>query len=223
MRWSRLVLLLLVALLPACASGPSLPPILPPNLLVGLRVLEATEPPVDYVIKIERDGRTTYETTIRTPRRRRFEGELTLTEDQVVRLYDAVLASGFDDLDPAYTADEGAEARRESGERIFYVVAGDLDKRIDANYVTVPELDELQARILAELPPHVLEGSGGPDLSDASGAFVADREGKVFHRPGCDLIDRIPQGVRVSFQTQFDALNFQYHPCEICKPLDARR
>jgi len=175
---------------------------------------------VDYVLKIERDGRTTYEATIRSPRRRRFEGEITLVEDQIVRLYKAVQDARYDQLDMQYAAEDGAASRRENGERIFYVRAGDLDKRIDANYVTVPELDRLQESILAELPSKLLTDSDAGIPEDTPGAFVADKVNKVFHRPGCDMVGRIGASDRESYETPFDALNFGYHPCEICRPLD---
>jgi hypothetical protein len=228
MRWSRLLPLALLALVPACGifgpSGPSLPAVMPPNFFLGLRVLEATDPPVDYVIKIERSGKVQYETTIRTPRRRRFDGELELVEAQIIRLYDAVLASDFADHDPEYSAEEGATDRRENGERIFYVTAGDLDKRIDVNYATLPELDALQEAIIAEMPSFVLTGDGGPgSILGRPDAYLGDKSTHVFHHPECELAKKIDEADRDPYANEFDALNFGYHPCEICRPLETRK
>jgi hypothetical protein len=221
------LLLTLLALLPACAifgSGdPPLPPSIPPNFIVGMRVLEAADPPVDYQIKIDRTGKVEYETTIRVPRRRRFDGTLQLLEADVVDLYGAVLASAFHELDQRYDADPGDDSRRENGERVFFVEAGDLDKRVDINYMTLAALDALQEAIVAKMPDHVLTGGGGPgNVLGRPEAFVGDRDSKVFHHPACELCEKIDASNRDSYTNEFDALNFGYHPCGVCNPLETR-
>lgn len=224
MRWSRLLLLALLAVLPACASGPSLPPTLPPNFQVGIRVLEAADPPVDYQIMVNRSGEVTYETTVRVPRRRSFKGTLELNEEDIIALYDAVLASNFDALDQKYAAEEGSSDRRENGERVFYVAAGDLDKRIDVDYAMVADLEGLQEAIIGQMPAFVLTGEGGPDsVLGRPEAFVGNRATKVFHHPECERCEKIDTANRDSYTNEFDALNYGYHPCELCRPLETRR
>ena len=228
MRWSRLLLLALLAVLPSCvifgSSGPTLPPTLPPNFQVGIKVLEAVDPPVDYQIMVNRSGDVTYETTVRVPRRHTFQGTLELNEADILALYDAVLASSFDEMGKRYAADAGASDRRENGERVFYVAAGDVDKRIDVSYATVEPLDRLQAAIIAQMPAFVLSGEGGPDsIHGRPEAFVGDRATKVFHHPDCELCEKIDASGRESYTNEYDALNFGYHPCELCRPLETRK
>lgn len=228
MRWSRLLLLALLVLVPACgilgSSGPALPAVMPPNFQFGIRVLEATDPPVDYRIRIYRSGETQYETTVRSPRRRAFKGEIELTEEQLVRLYEAVQSAQYASLDPEYSEEEGAAGRRQNGERIFYVVAGDLDKRVNVNYASVPALDALQAALYAEMPDFVLNGEGGPgSILDRPDAFLGDKSTKAFHHPQCDLVQKLRPEDRDAYSNEYDALNFGYHPCEICRPLESRK
>lgn len=231
MPWFRRTLfaagLLAATSLAGCAlfSGSTfdLPDNMPSDFALGLQVKEATEPPIDYIVKVARSGRVEYATTIRAPRRREFSGEAELTEAQVVALYDAVLAAGFDRLDDVYEAGDGtADARK--GVRYFYVYAAALDKRIDVQLTSVPALDELQARIVEILPKHILDATAAPEIDRTTPeTFVANTESRQFHLPGCERAKEIPAGGKREFRTQYEALDFGFHPCPLCEPLNVRK
>ena len=150
MRWSHLLLLAVLLIVPGCfifgSSQPPLPAAMPPNFFIGIRMLENPDPPVDYQIMIERSGEVEYETTIRAPRRRTFQGTLELTESQVLRLYEAVQQANFANLPLEVSAEAGASNRRENGERIIYVIAGDVDRSFKVAYADHESMDIIQDR-----------------------------------------------------------------------------
>jgi hypothetical protein len=227
MRWSRLLLLAVLLIVPACgifgSSNAPLPATMPPNFFIGMRVLEQQDPPIDYQIKVERSGEVEYETTIRAPRRRVFEGTLELTESQVLRLYEAAQQVSFSSLPQEVSAEPGASNRAENGERIVYVIAGEVDRAFKVMYAQDESMDVLQKAILAEMPPRVLTGEGGPGgMLDRPEAFVGDSATKTFHHPECELCEKITADDRESYTNEYDALNFGFHPCDVCRPLDTR-
>ncbi len=222
MRRLLVLFILLFTVLPGCA-GFELPPEMPSNFVVGMRSKEGMNPPVDFLIKVDRSGKTSWQTTVRAPVRKAYSGELELNESQLIALYQATLAVEFDGLDTDYDADPGDSDRAENGNRIFWVEAAGHEKRVNMNYVDVPRIDALHDALKALIPEYGFTGRGGPgDNLAPTDRFVADRATKRFHHPDCELAQEIKATDRETFRDWEDALNFRYDPCPICKPMDAK-
>ncbi len=200
-----------------------LTPSMPSDFLCSFVVREAAQPPVDYTVKIQRNGQATFETVVRAPTRAEHAGEFQVGEEALVGLYAAVRESGFAALASRYgTADAPPGPGRDLGARVFYVYANGGEKRIDVQYVSVPQLDELERRIAAVIPSYVSTGSGVPAGPQALPAvFVADRRTRYFHRPDCELCKQIAPADQSTYPPDYSAVNEGFHPCPTCRPLDS--
>ncbi len=214
------LVLLLFAVLPGCPSF-GLPPEMPSDFLVGMRSKEAKDPPVDFLIKVERSGRATWQTTVRAPERKVYSGELELTESQLVALYQATLDADYDSLSDEYAAEPGDSDRAENGNRVFWVEAAQGERRINVDYVNLPAIQVLHDALKSLIPEYALTGRGGPaEAFDATDRFVADRTTKRFHHPNCEHVSEIKADNRETFKDWADALNFRFDPCPVCKPME---
>ena len=54
--------------------------------------------------------------------------------------------------------------------------------------------------------------------SGAEAAYVASKNSKKFHRPGCRWAVKIKPDNKIEFSTRQDVLDKGYTPCKVCKP-----
>ncbi len=199
------------------------PAVMPPDFFFGMQVREAMEPPIDYLVKIERSGRVNYDVTIRAPKRTAFSGEHEFSEDEIFAVFQAVQDADFAAYDDNYKAADGAAPNRALGKRVLYVFADGLDKRVDADFVSVPGLDALQTKLVALLPPKVFDVSMGPEIDRSNPQeFIADAATNLVHLPGCGHVEKIAPGRRKAFRTAYQAIDFGFDACLECKPLETR-
>ncbi len=199
-----------------------LPEKIPPDFHLAIRVRDQQDPPADYQLQFDRTGKVRYEVTLRAPRRRQQQGEIEITEDQVLSLWKAVSSVRFDELSERYP-DDGDGKDRKAGAQRYYVVADGMDKAVEAVFERPAELETIRKAALAVLPQSVLLAEGGPEApADSPDQFVGDTADHKFHLPTCPLLEKVPSDRRQPFGSKYDAINFGFDPCTECRPLSTR-
>lgn len=61
-------------------------------------------------------------------------------------------------------------------------------------------------------PPPVVESIVSPEDH-----YLASRRSKVFHRPGCESVEKIAPGNLIEFKTKADAIGSGRRPCKGCR------
>jgi len=238
---SAFFLLLAVALLaaPSCAvyyevgkfTGLISPPVftakgqMPDDFKVSIDVRDVADPPIDYVYTFGRDGKATYDVTVRSPRRREGEGQFEISEDQITALWRAVATAGFDKLDARYPK-SGEGPDKPNGVQKYYVYGKGTEYRVESHFQTNAALDSIRKAVLSVVPKEIAEGKRAEGAAYAGGGapkeFVADMASKFFHRPDCPKLKDVPAANRQPFPTQWEAVNYGFKPCPECDPMRAK-
>ena len=213
------MLLSLSVALSACSifgGSSSLPTVMPTDFEFVHTVSNATQPAVDYSIAVKRAGTFAYEATGRAPRRWSRSDTREVTEDYLQNLYATLISSEFAGL-PDYLMAESGTERTDVGDRVYFVRADGFEKRVHAQFTDMPELARIRQALFAKGAPVVTRP---PDRGETRPAdrFVAEEVERKFHREDCPVLKSITQG-RTVFDSMYDALNFSYDPCEVCKPM----
>jgi hypothetical protein len=201
-----------------CHAGPFDPnKEIPEDFRMSLDVHDVLDPPTDYVIQFARDGKSSYDVTVRSPRRKQQSGDFEITEDQIRGLWKAVAAAHFDKLDERYPKD-GEGPDKKNGVQKFYVYADNTERRVESRFQTNEALESIRKAAVAIVPPDVMKGTfRGPSTQPKE--FVADMATHLFHLPDCPKLKDVPPANRQPFASQFDALNYGFRPCPDCQPI----
>lgn len=221
-RFTHLIAVLAVSLpLGACAlfggGGDGLPDIMPSDFRFVHSVQEATQPATDYTLAFDRSGVVKYDVTVRAPRRDQFSGTLEVSEETLQRLYSSLLVANFEDLPEVMEAETGAE-RRDVGHRAYFVRAAGYEKRVEARFTDMPELALIRQEMLADIPESVFIGDKSRP-QDIPTRLVAESVNGKFHRGDCKVLEQAGAAGRRDFDTIHQALDFGFHPCEVCDPM----
>ncbi len=194
----------------------------PPDFTFAVEARDAENPSADYLVRVLRSGRVEYDIEFREPRRERRRGSLDITEPEVEQFWDDLVAVGFADLEDEYT-EADYETDRPAGVHVWYVKAGGREKRVVSRFVRPAPIAELIRIVRGLLPEDLLQIEAGAVADTANGEtpniYVGDSSQRVFHLPGCSLLEEIPEQNRQPFPHHYDALNFGYAPCRECQPL----
>jgi len=194
---------------------------IPQDFVFGVDTKDYSNPPTDYTIRMERTGKVTYDIVVRIPRRREQEGTFEITEEQILSIWKAIAAAKFDELDQRYPS-SGEGKDKEMGVRKWYVMADGVERRVEAHYQAVPEMDPVRAAFLAVVPKDVMEAHDAMVGKNATGEFVGDTATHLFHLPDCPALKDVPEQRQQRFTSQYDALNYNFQPCPDCSPLRAK-
>jgi len=194
---------------------------IPQDFVFSVDTKDYSSPPTDYVIRMDRTGKVTYEIVVRTPRRREQSGTFEITEEQILSIWKAVAAAKFDELDERYPS-SGEGPDKAMGVRKWYVLADGVERRVEAHYQVVPEMDPVRAAFLAVVPKDVMEAHDAMVGVNRSGEFVGDTATHLFHLPDCPTLKDVPAQRQQRFTSQYDALNYNFQPCPDCSPLKAK-
>lgn len=194
---------------------------IPQDFVFSVDTRDFADPPTDYIISMERTGKVTYDVIVRTPHRREQQGTFEITEEQIVSIWKAIAAAKFDELNERYpSSGDGPDKRM--GVRKWYVRADDVDRRIEAHYQIVPEMESIRAAFLAVVPKDVMDAHDAMVGVNKSGEFVGDTATHLFHLPDCPTLKDVPAQRQQRFTSQYDALNYNFQPCPDCSPLKAK-
>ncbi len=204
-------------------SGLCSPPVFDPNTEIpddfafSLDVRDVLDPPLDYVLMFSRDGKSTYDVTVRSPHRKQQSGSFEVSEDQVRGLWKAVAAAHFDKLDERYPK-SGEGSDKKNGVQKYYVFAGHTERRVESHFQNNEALETIRRAASAIAPTGVMKG----DFRGQGAApkeFVADMATHLFHLPDCPKLKDVPPANRQPFANQYDALNYGFRPCPDCQPI----
>jgi hypothetical protein len=194
---------------------------IPQDFKLSVNTTDYANPPTDYTIVVERTGKVTYDVVVRTPRRREQEGTFEINEEQVRSLWKALGDAKFDKLDERYPS-SGEGPDKAQGVRIFYVHGDGAERRVEAHYMAVPQLDIVRTAFIAVVPKDVMEAHDAMVGVNKTGEFVGDTATHIFHLPECPDLKDVPAQRQQRFTSQYDALNYNYQPCPDCSPLKAK-
>jgi hypothetical protein len=196
---------------------------LPEDFKLSVDVRDVADPPTDYVLEFDRSGKSTYDVTVRTPRRRQQSGPFEITEEQIKALWKAVAAAKFDTLEPRYP-EEGEGAEKAKGVQKYYVFADKTEHRVESHFQSNEALESIRKVAVAMVPPDAMKavaaimgGSG-----DKPKEYIADMATHQFHLPDCPRLKDVPPANRQPFATQWDAVNYGFKPCPDCQPMKTK-
>ena len=189
----------------------------PDDLRVGIEVSGIADPPVDYKLTVDRSGAGTFNVTVRAPRRRHVEGEIEISDDQVVRIWNEMVKHNFGDMDDRYPS-SGDGTNVGAGTQRFYVFANGAEMTIQGFHETNETLDAVRTAIAAAFPKETLKARAAAQEAESSKGFVGDTQTKLFHTPDCPLLKDTPEERRRTLASWYDALDYRFQPCPECRP-----
>jgi hypothetical protein len=194
---------------------------IPQDFVFSVDTRDYSNPPTDYVISMERTGKVTYDVIVRTPHRREQQGTFEITEEQILSIWKAIAAAKFDELKERFPS-SGDGPDKQMGVRKWYVRADGVERRVEAHYMVVPEMESIRAAFLAVVPKDVMDAHDAMVGTNKTGEFVGDTATHLFHLPDCPTLKDVPEQRKQKFASQYDALNYNFQPCPDCSPLRAK-
>lgn len=189
---------------------------IPPDFFIGIEVHDVADPPIDFKLSVDRSGKGTYDVTVRQPRRRHAEGELEVSEDQVVGIWNELVKRKFGELDLRFPSSGDGQDTPAGATRIR-LSAGGAEMTVQTFYERNEAVEAVRAVIAGAFPKEVIEAQArrtevGPK------SFVGDTQTKLFHTPDCPALKDLPEERRRPLATWYDALDFRFQPCPECRP-----
>ena len=189
------------------------PDAVPPDFQFVLHGDNLKDPPIDYLLRYDRSGEAEYRVTIREPRRIERTGRFEVMEGQIFKLWEAVKAADYGNLDARYpSSGEGPDTSW--GIQRFMVRSEDFPKEVQAHYQQEPALERLRMLAISMLPDSVIEQfrKDVPEGTGTLGVVIGDTETKRFYAPDSPLLKEVPEERRQTFRSWYDALNFGFDP-----------
>ena len=184
----------------------------PPDFEFRLKGDNLKNPPINYFLKIHRNGQAEYSVTFREPSRTVREGRFEVMEDQIVKLWDAIKAADYGEIEERFpSSGDGTDVSW--GIQSFMVQSKDYQKEVQAHYLQVPALERIRMTAVSLLPESVIDQV----RKDAQGlgtmgTVIGDTATKRFYAPTSPLLKDVPEELRQVFKSMYDALNFGYDP-----------
>lgn len=187
------------------------PVTVPPDFKFILKGDNKLDPPIDYLLTIERSGQAEYQIVIREPKRIVREGRFEVTEGQIVKLWDTIRAAQYRDMPPRYP-DSGDGPDKNFGIQSFSVQSLGYPKEVQAHYHQDPSLERIRMTAVSLVPADVLENSLPQGTVSTTGQVIGDSASKRFYAPTSPLLKDVPESRRQVFASWYDALNYGYDP-----------
>jgi hypothetical protein len=187
------------------------PATIPPDFEFVLKVDNQVQPPIDYLLKIDRSGKGTYKVVWREPRREVLEGDFEIVESRMTRLWDLIREIRYPELETRYP-DSGEGKDRGGGIARFMVKYLDFPQEVQCWYVQQPDLEKLRMLAISYVPETVIQRVTRDTPTSTTGQVIGDVQTRMFYAPGSPLLKDVPENRRQVFPNWYEALNYGYQP-----------
>jgi len=133
-------------------------------------------------------------------------GQLELSPEDVMEVYNTVREVKFYSLKPEYIGDPPMGGR---GVDIFTVEGGGPVKVVRSERTIVDALEKIADVLKSKV--NLLSESDTTVIEDGA-KMIGDRRSKIFYPTGHEAIEAIPEADRVEFESFYDALDASYNP-----------
>lgn len=178
-----------------------------------LKVENQAEPPADTLLTIRRDGKADYRIVRRAPVRSESSGKFTVSEADVIKLYEMVQGAGFEHMDERFPS-SGDGPRKAAGITSYAVRNDDFQKEVQTVFDGGQAPLETIKRFALSLLPDKLsaETAPRPESQESTGTVVGDIQSKRFYSATSPLLKDVPADRRRTFPNHFLALDMGFEP-----------
>jgi hypothetical protein len=198
------------------SAGFELPAEMPNDFAFHIERQGARSPGVNYLYKFTRNGSVAYWVKAPSPSARPNEGTFEISGNDVIALYDQVRGAGISGYSAA-VSNIAAPA-----DVTFYVMSQGREKRLTFAHADVPlGLANLRESVLNYVPTRYQQAEAPPDHPDGPPErFVGDSKTRIFYASDSKEVEVVPPERRVFFATAYEALDHNYYPDPVSKPMD---